>query len=44
MEYTPEIIIVCLLYIGLMNWVYIREYKTPKDKKDRVLKRGAEWD
>ena len=42
MECTPEILIFCLLYIGGMNWVYIREYKTPKDK--RVLKRGHEWD
>ena len=42
MEYTPEIGIFCLLYIGLMNWVYIKEYK--RDTKDRVLKRGKEWD
>ena len=41
MEYTPEIVIVCLLYIGLMNWVYIREYKP---KRKGVIKRGPEWD
>ena len=40
MEYTPEIGLGILIYIVCMNWVYIREYKTPKDK--RVLKR--EWD
>lgn len=42
MEYTNETLIVSILYIVLMNWVYIREYKTPKDKG--VLKRGHEWD
>jgi len=32
MEYTPEIVMVCLLYIGLMNWIYKREYN--ESKKD----------
>ena len=33
MEYTPEIVMVCLLYIGLMNWMYKKEYKD-ESKKD----------
>ena len=33
MEYTPEILIVCLLYIGLMNWIYKREYNAHKENK-----------
>ena len=41
MEWTPEILIVSILYIGLMNWVYIREYK---GKGKGVIKRGKEWD
>lgn len=35
MEYTNEILIFSLLYIGLMNWMYIREYK-----KNRELGEG----
>jgi len=34
MEYTPEIVIFCLLYIGLMNWMYKKEYKGNESKKD----------
>ena len=35
MEYTNEILIFSLLYIGLINWMYIREYK-----KNRELGEG----
>jgi cbb3-type cytochrome oxidase subunit 3 len=30
------------IYIALKVWVYSREYK--EDTKDKVLKRGSEWD
>ena len=45
MEYTNETIIFSLVYIVCMNWMYIREYKTPKDiKRKGVIRRGTEWD
>jgi|LauGreDrversion4_2_1035121.scaffolds.fasta_scaffold11279_21 hypothetical protein len=45
MEYTNEIVIFSILYVGLMNWMYWREYKTPKDiKRKGVIRRGTEWD
>jgi hypothetical protein len=42
MEYSNEILIASILYIGLMNWVYWREYK-PRRRKG-VIRRGSEWD
>lgn len=33
MEYTNEILMVSLLYIGLMNWMYWREYKKKKERE-----------
>jgi hypothetical protein len=31
-------------YIVAKIWVYSKEYGTKKDKRDRVIRRGAEWD
>jgi hypothetical protein len=31
-------------YILAKIWIYSREYRTPKDKRDILFKRGAQWD